>query len=82
MLPGNPDQSYLIQKIEGHAAVGARMPLGAPPLPQSTIDVIRQWIANGAQQGTRRRLRLRQRFSFVRLRRSMAKRWINRRARS
>jgi hypothetical protein len=51
VLPGNPDQSYLIQKLEGHAAVGAQMPLGMPPLPQSTIDVIRQWIANGAQQG-------------------------------
>src|SRR5690242_10705215 len=26
--PGNPDQSYLIQKLEGHAAVGGQMPLG------------------------------------------------------
>ncbi len=46
--PGNPDASYLIQKLEGTAAVGARMPLNAPPLPQSTIDVIRQWIVDGA----------------------------------
>jgi hypothetical protein len=46
--PGDPDQSYLIQKIEGHAAVGAQMPLGQTPLPQETIDVIRDWIANGA----------------------------------
>lgn len=46
--PGNPDASYLIQKIQGTAAVGSRMPLNAPPLPQSTIDVIRQWIADGA----------------------------------
>ena len=51
VLPGNPDQSYLIQKLEGHAAVGAQMPLGQPPLPQATINVIRQWIANGAQRG-------------------------------
>jgi hypothetical protein len=50
VLPGNPDQSYLIQKLEGHAAVGAQMPLGQPPLPQATINVIRQWIADGAQQ--------------------------------
>ncbi len=50
VLPGNPDQSYLIQKLEGHAAVGAQMPLGQPPLPQATINVIRQWIANGAPQ--------------------------------
>jgi hypothetical protein len=46
--PGNPEQSYIIQKLEGHAAVGGQMPLGGPPLPQATIDVIRQWIANGA----------------------------------
>ena len=48
--PGNPDLSYLIQKIEGRAAVGARMPLNSPPLPQATIDVIKQWIAEGAQR--------------------------------
>lgn len=46
--PGRPDASYLIQKLEGTAAVGERMPLGGPPLPQPTIDVIRQWIAEGA----------------------------------
>lgn len=46
--PGNPDASYLIQKLEGTAAVGSRMPLNAPALPQATIDVIRQWIADGA----------------------------------
>lgn len=46
--PGNPDASYLIQKLQGTAAVGGRMPLNAPPLPQATIDVIRQWITNGA----------------------------------
>jgi hypothetical protein len=49
VTPGDPDASYLIQKLEGAAAVGAQMPLGQPPLPQETIDVIRQWIANGAQ---------------------------------
>lgn len=46
--PGNPDASYLIQKLEGHAAVGGQMPLGQAPLPQATINVIRQWISNGA----------------------------------
>jgi hypothetical protein len=49
---GDPDNSYLIQKLEGRAAVGERMPAGLPPLPQSEIDVIRAWIAAGAQQGT------------------------------
>lgn len=48
---GNPDNSYLIRKLEGAAGiVGGRMPLNGPYLQQSTIDVIRQWIANGAAQ--------------------------------
>ena len=46
--PGDPDDSYLIQKLEGTAAVGERMPLGSPPLEQAQIDVIRQWILDGA----------------------------------
>jgi hypothetical protein len=55
--PGNPDNSYLIQKLEGTAAVGARMPLGGSPLPPETIAVVRQWILEGAigpeQAGTK-----------------------------
>ena len=46
--PGNPDDSYLVQKIEGTAAVGGRMPLGGQPLSQDTIAAIRQWITDGA----------------------------------
>ncbi len=46
--PGNPDDSYLVQKIEGTAAVGGRMPLGGAPLSQDTIAAIRQWITDGA----------------------------------
>jgi len=48
VTPGDPDNSYLVQKIEGSASVGARMPLGGPPLPQSSIDLVRAWIAEGA----------------------------------
>jgi hypothetical protein len=48
VTPGDPASSYLIQKLEGHAQVGGQMPLGQPPLPQATIDVIRQWIVDGA----------------------------------
>lgn len=47
--PGDPDNSYIIQKLEGRAAVGAQMPFGGPPLSQATIDVIRQWITDGTQ---------------------------------
>ena len=46
--PGDPDNSYLIQKLEGTADVGEQMPFGGTPLPQASIDVIRQWIIEGA----------------------------------
>ena len=46
--PGDPDNSYLVQKLEGHASVGARMPFGGPYLDAATIAVIRQWISDGA----------------------------------
>lgn len=52
VAPGDPDNSYLVQKLEGIAAVGARMPLGGPPLSAATIQVIRQWIAQGAPPAT------------------------------
>jgi hypothetical protein len=49
----DPDSSYLVQKLEGSSGIlGERMPRGGPYLPQATIDVIRQWITNGAQQGS------------------------------
>jgi hypothetical protein len=48
VAPNDPNNSYLIQKLEGTASVGAQMPLNGAPLPQATIDVIRQWITDGA----------------------------------
>jgi len=48
VTPGDPDNSYLIQKLEGTAAGGVRMPWGGPFLDQATIDKVRQWIADGA----------------------------------
>jgi hypothetical protein len=47
---GDPDNSYLMQKIEGTAASGSRMPLGGTPLDQAVIDDIRQWISDGANR--------------------------------
>ncbi len=46
--PGDAANSYVIQKLEGTAASGARMPLGGPYLDQATIDRIKSWIAAGA----------------------------------
>lgn len=51
--PGDPDHSYLVLKIEGAAGiVGGQMPLGETPLPQATIDAIRQWVTDGAQDNS------------------------------
>lgn len=46
--PGEPDRSYLVRKLEGTASTGGQMPLDSPPLPQSTINFVRQWIVDGA----------------------------------
>ena len=50
--PGDPTDSYIIQKLQGHAAVGAQMPDGCPTtqpcLSATTIGFIQQWITNGA----------------------------------
>src|SRR5271154_1643729 len=45
--PGDPDESYMVLKIEGAAGIeGNQMPSGETPLPQATIAAIRQWISN------------------------------------
>lgn len=47
--PGQPEQSYIVHKLEGTASiVGGRMPLGGPFLSQEQINQLRDWIANGA----------------------------------
>jgi hypothetical protein len=52
VAPGNPNASYLIQKLQGTAGVGERMPAGLPALSQSDIDIVRQWITDGALPGS------------------------------
>ena len=51
--PGDPDQSYLVMKLEGshldHGGSGAQMPFGASPLSKEEIALIRQWIRDGAK---------------------------------
>jgi hypothetical protein len=50
VVPGDPDGSYLVQKLEGRAGiVGQRMPFSGPPfLTDGQMFVIRRWIADGA----------------------------------
>ncbi len=48
--PGNPDDSYLIRKLEGAPGIaGSRMPQGGPFLDAATVNLIRQWISEGAE---------------------------------
>jgi len=51
VAPGDPANSYIIRKLEGTASAGERMPAGLPPLPPADIDVVRQWITDGAAPG-------------------------------
>jgi hypothetical protein len=50
VIPGDPINSYLIQKIEGAPGiVGERMPrTGGPYLTPNQITIIRRWIELGA----------------------------------
>ncbi|MCA8997075.1 MAG: DUF1549 domain-containing protein, partial [Planctomycetaceae bacterium] len=51
IVPGNPDESYLITQItptDGEA----EMPKGKPPLTDVEIATIRKWIAQGAKDDT------------------------------
>jgi hypothetical protein len=50
VIPFDPDGSFLVQKLEATAPIiGGRMPADGPPfLQQATVDMIRQWIMDGA----------------------------------
>jgi len=47
--PGDPENSYIIHKLEGRAGIGGvRMPLTGTPLTDGQILVIKRWIELGA----------------------------------
>jgi hypothetical protein len=52
ITPGDPAQSYLLHKIAGThvqaGGIGEQMPFMSPPLEARQIELIRQWIAEGA----------------------------------
>ena len=49
VAPGDPENSYLIHKLEGRAGIeGVRMPFGGPFLSDAEIDQVRAWITAGA----------------------------------
>lgn len=50
VIPGDPDNSYLVRKLEGREINGERMPRGNGPfLSEGQMLVIRKWIQDGAQ---------------------------------
>jgi len=50
IIPGDPDNSYLVHKVEGLPdIVGVRMPFSGPPyLTDGQILILKRWIALGA----------------------------------
>lgn len=48
VLPGDANNSVLIKRLEG-STCGNRMPLGGSQLPSASIQLIRGWISQGAQ---------------------------------
>jgi hypothetical protein len=47
--PNDPAASYLYLKVTGDPSiVGEQMPFGGPPLSQTLIDLLRNWIERGA----------------------------------
>ena len=54
ITPAQPDQSYLIHKIQGThqqaGGSGTSMPQGRAAVPQATIAMMRRWITEGAQR--------------------------------
>ena len=51
VIPGNPDGSYLVHKLEGASGIsGGRMPRNGPPfLTDGQLTIIRRWIELGAR---------------------------------
>ena len=50
VMPGDAENSYLIHKLDGRSGiVGDRMPTNGPFLTTAQIDVIEQWINDGAR---------------------------------
>ena len=51
VIPGDPNNSYLVQKLRGDPGiVGLRMPRNGPPyLTDDQINLVIQWIVEGAK---------------------------------
>ena len=51
VTPGDPENSYLIHKLEGRTdIIGNRMPTRGPYLSEGQIAILRRWIQLGAKR--------------------------------
>jgi hypothetical protein len=53
IVPGHPDQSFLVKILRGPAEGFSRMPLGGPYISDTDWAFIVQWIAEGAPDADR-----------------------------
>lgn len=49
VVPGNPEASALLLKLQGRYPRGARMPKDRAPWSEAEIALVRRWIAEGAR---------------------------------
>lgn len=49
IVPGHPDESYVLSQVIGENGEPPAMPKGAAPLAAGDVELIRKWIAAGAE---------------------------------
>jgi len=49
IVPGDPDASFLVEKLGANPRLGLQMPAAGSPLTEPEIDLIRTWILEGAR---------------------------------
>jgi hypothetical protein len=49
IVAGNADSSLMVKKLSASPPFGDRMPRGGPYLADSTIQILKQWINQGAK---------------------------------
>jgi WD40 repeat protein len=52
VVPGHPEQSFLVEQIEGKPGAKPAMPRGKDPLSAHEVEQIKKWIAQGAKDDT------------------------------
>jgi hypothetical protein len=49
IVPGKADSSTIVKKLSAHPPFGDRMPQGGPYLADSTFQILKTWINQGAK---------------------------------